>query len=168
MYNTFVRPKLEFAAAAWKPWQEGEVKTLEKVQERAIRLLSDARGSTCEEKLKDVGLTTLQERRVRGDMIEMFKTVKGVNRVDKREWFELEDENKRELRTNSTTSPDGNTITRRPFILKVEQARLEARRNFFTIRAAKEWNGLPDELKLAESENTFKNGYDNWKKKEQS
>ena len=46
-------------AAAWCPWMEGDIKTLERVQERMIRSLSDAKGATYEEKLEDAGLTTL-------------------------------------------------------------------------------------------------------------
>ena len=56
--QVFIRPKLEFAVAAWNPWMEMDKKALEQVQERLIRMLLDAKGQTYEEKLKDVGLTT--------------------------------------------------------------------------------------------------------------
>ena len=62
IYKAFIRPKLESAVAAWNPWMEMDKKVLEKVKERLIRLLSDARGNTYEEKLRDVSLTTLTER----------------------------------------------------------------------------------------------------------
>ena len=58
IYKSFIRPKLEFAVAAWNPWMEMDKKALEQVQERLIRMLLDAKGQTYEEKLKDVGLTT--------------------------------------------------------------------------------------------------------------
>ena len=67
-----------------RPWQEGDVKMIEKLQERMIRMLSDVRGKTYEEKVADAGLTTLRERRVRGDAIETSKTMNGFNRVDKK------------------------------------------------------------------------------------
>ena len=60
LYKSFVRPKLKFAVQSWSPWQEGD-KVLEKVQERMIRMLSDAQGATYEEKLRSVNLTTLAE-----------------------------------------------------------------------------------------------------------
>ena len=68
LYKCFIRPKPEFAVAAWSSWTDNDRKTLEKVQERMIRQYCDVRGSTYEEKLKDVGLTTLPERRERGGM----------------------------------------------------------------------------------------------------
>ena len=50
LYKTFIRPRLEFAAAAWNPWTETDSGVLEKVQERMIRSMSDVRGRTYEEK----------------------------------------------------------------------------------------------------------------------
>ena len=79
LYKTFVRPKLEYNIAAWNPWTEPDINTLEKVQERAVRLVSDKSGTTYEDRLKSVGLSSLRERRVRGDAIETFKSLKGFN-----------------------------------------------------------------------------------------
>ena len=36
LYKTFVRPQLEFAVAAWAPWTEQDMETLESVQKRLI------------------------------------------------------------------------------------------------------------------------------------
>ena len=44
-------------------------------------MLSDVRGGSYEEKLRDAGLTTLAERRKREDAIEVFKTLNGINRM---------------------------------------------------------------------------------------
>ena len=46
---------------------------LEKVQKRAISMTSGLSGSTYEEKLREVGLTSLEERRKKGDMIQVWK-----------------------------------------------------------------------------------------------
>ena len=54
LYKTFVRPKLEYAAMAGSPWLEKDVEALEKVQKRMVRMLSDVRGETYEEKLKEI------------------------------------------------------------------------------------------------------------------
>ena len=59
LYKTFVRPKLEYASSAWSPWLEKDKKQLEKVQERLIRMLSDVKGNTYEDKLKDEKEETL-------------------------------------------------------------------------------------------------------------
>ena len=107
LYKCFVRPKLEFAVAAWSPWTEGDKKVLEKVQERMVRQLCDVRGVTYEERLKDAGLTTLTARRERGDAIEAFKTIKGFNHVKKEKWFEFENDEQRSTRRNTEITDDG-------------------------------------------------------------
>ena len=147
--------------AAWSPWTETDKKALEKVQERLIRLLSGARGATYEEKLKDVGLTTLTERRERGDAIKAFKTLNGFNRVDKKQWFDIETDEQRPTRRNVVKSEEGEK--RRTNVLKVETSRLEIRKNFFNVRAACVWNNIPDEVREKKTVNGFKAAYDKWK-----
>ena len=161
-FNDFIRPKLEFGAGAWSPWTEGEKKLLEKIQERFIRMLADVRGESYEEKLKDAGLSTLEQRRERGgDAIEVFKTLKGFNRVKAKKWFNLEREEARPTRRNAEITGEG--VKKRNYVLQLEAARLEVRRNFFTIRAAKIWNDIPQEIKELKSTNAFKNAYDRWR-----
>ena len=160
LYKTFVRPKLEYASSAWCPWLEKDKSQLEKVQERLIRMTSDVKGKNYEEKLHDAGLTTLEKRRKRGDVIEAFKTIKGFNRVDKDEWFTFESENARPTRSNTVVTDEGEK--RRKHVMKGEAARLEIRRNFYNVRITKEWNEIPDWVKEKESVNAFKNAYDKW------
>ena len=164
LYKTFVRPKLEFAGAAWNPWTEGEKKQLEKVQERFVRMLADVKGGSYEEKLKDAGLTSLVDRRERGDAIETFKTMNGFNNVKKEEWFMLEEESSRPTRRNAEVTEEG--VKKKAHVLRMESARLEVRRNFFNVRAARTWNGIPQSVKEKTSVNAFKNAYDKWKKDE--
>ena len=160
LYKTFVRPKLEFAVSSWNPWQEGDIKALEKVQERFIRQLSDAKGSTYEEKAKDAGITTLRRRR--GDAIETFKVLNGFSKVEKDEWFEEVGEAARPTRANTTITSEGQI--KKEKVLKVGSAKLEVRKNFFNIRAASSWNELPERVKMQTLVNAFKNAYDAWDK----
>ena len=162
LYKTFVRPRLEFAASAWSPWNEGDIQTLEKVQERFIKQIPDIKGRTYEERLNSAGLTTLRERRKRGDAIETFKTLGGFNKVNKHNWFQIADENSRATRSTSSVSDIGDE-ERKTNILKMEKFRLETRKNFFTVRVVKEWNGLPEKVRQQTSVNSFKNAYDGWK-----
>ena len=160
LYKTFVRPKLEYASLAWSPWYEKDKKQLEQVQARLVRMTSDVRGTTYEDKLKDAGLTTLEKRRERGDAIEAFKTIKGFNRVKKENWFKFEADDARPTRSNTTVTDEGEK--RRKNVMKGESARLEIRRNFFNCRVVKNWNEIPEWVKEKESVNAFKNAYDKW------
>ena len=161
LYKTFVRPRLEHAVAAWSPWQESDINCLEKIQERLVRMLSDVKGETYEEKLKDAGLTTLRERRTRGDVIQTFKVLKGFNQVSKENWFQEVSDDARP--TRMTTKIEGDQAVKKESVLVIERARLEIRRNFFSIRAPKKWNELPENVKNCTSINAFKNAYDKWR-----
>ena len=162
LYKTFVRPRLEFAAAAWSPWNEGDIRILEKVQERFVKQISDVRGRTYEERLRITGLTTLRERRKRGDAIETFKTLGGFNNVDKHSWFQVAEENVRATRSTSSVSDSGEE-EKKTNILMIESVRLETRKNSFTVRVVKEWNALPEKVRRQKSVNGFKNAYDEWR-----
>ena len=165
LYKTFVRPKLEHAVAAWSPWMDGDRETIEKVQRRLIRNISDKKGDSYEERLKSVGLTTLTERRERGDLIQTFKTIKGFSKVDKNEWFQFRSaENARA--TRSTVEVNDGEQQDRSDVMFMGNVRLESRKQFFTIRVINKWNRLPDAVKNQQTINGFKNKYDEWKQAE--
>jgi len=82
LYKALVRPKLEYCVQAWCPYLKKDINKLEKVQARATRLIKDCKGLSYENRLKVAGLTTLSERRIRGDLIEVFKILKGFSNVD--------------------------------------------------------------------------------------
>jgi hypothetical protein len=148
LYMQYVRPHLEFAAAAWSPWLENDKNTLEKIQRRAISMISGLKSTTYEEKLKELGITTLEERRHQSDMVQTFKILHGYDRVNCDKLFVRADQTN--LTTRSATGP---------LNLRQQAARLEVRRNFFSIRVVEEWNKIPSTIKMASSVTSFKNRY---------
>ena len=166
LYKTFIRPKLEYNVAAWCPWTEADAKTLERVQERAVRMVSNRRGTTYEERLKNVGLTTLRERRERGDAIETFKALKGFSRIDRQEWFHVSGPDARATRRTTSVTEEGET--RRADSLYGKRSNLEVRKHFFTTRVVDLWNGLPDDVREQKTINGFKTAYDRWKQNQES
>ena len=73
MYISLVRPHLEFASTVWNPYLKGDIDILERIQRKAIRIPASMRGFEYEDRLKKWGLTTLEERRKKGDLIQMYK-----------------------------------------------------------------------------------------------
>ena len=63
LYKTYIRSQMEFAVPAWNPYLTGDIKRLEQVQRRATRVAHEMRGVEYSERLKLLGLTTLEERR---------------------------------------------------------------------------------------------------------
>ena len=148
LYKALVRPKLEYCVQAWCPYLKKDVDKLERVQARATRLVGGCKNMGYDDRLKFTGLTTLSERRVRGDLIEVFKILKGFSKVDYKTWFELSD--------NSRTRGHGYKLIK-------SRSRLDIRKHFFSQRVVNVWNSLPSEVVEAESVNAFKNRYDKYK-----
>jgi ribonuclease P/MRP protein subunit RPP40 len=151
LFTTFVRPHLEYSVQSWSPWTQQDKLLLEKVQMRAIRMVSGLKGKTYEERLEELGLTSLEVRRERGDMIEAYKILTEKEDVNPGDWFTLAQENRRALGTRISKG----------FLNLVKPAAGRAEReNFFSVRVVDKWNSLPDRVKEAETINTFKNRYD--------
>ena len=72
---------MEYCIQAWSPWLQQYIDLLDNVQRRAIKAVSGLSGSY-EEKLKTLKMQPLQDRRVRGDMIQTFKILKGIDDID--------------------------------------------------------------------------------------
>ena len=97
IYKTYVRPKLEYCSQAWCPWTACDRELLEKVQRRTVAMVTTLpRGMSYAEKLKILGLTSLVERRERGDMIQMFRCLGGQDSVGYEPFFTLEIEAQRD------------------------------------------------------------------------
>ena len=148
LYKQYVRCHLEFAVSVWSPWTNADIEVLEKVQMRAVNMISGL-GGTYEEKLQELNLQSLADRRTRADMIQTYKILHGFDKVEYSTWFTLA--NTREI-TTRTTQDSLNLIK--------PQAKLDLRKNFFSHRVIDKWNSLAFELKRAKNPDQFKRKYD--------
>jgi len=149
LYKRYVRVHLEFASPAWNPWQNGDIEVLEKVQKKAVSLISGLKGETYEAKLKELNLMSLENRRLRADLIQTFKILNGLDSVDPDTWFTRVEQGRPNTRnTNGENS------------LQIDFKRTEITKNFFSTRAAKSWNSLPNNVKNAVNLNIFKKRLD--------
>lgn len=95
-YKTWVLPKLEFASCVWSPHKQKDIKRLERVQATFTRIVYHKCFSQnydsftmpqYAERLKELGLVSLQERRVRKDLVMAFRILKGELRVASSRFF---------------------------------------------------------------------------------
>ena len=118
VYNSIVRPALEYASITLNPWLIKDIEALEKVQRQCQRL--------CWEKLD---LEPLRIRRLRSDHRETYKYVNNLYRMGSEFLFSRATRTLRGHR-DKLVKPAGNTV---------------ACKNF-SHRVIDPWNNLPDEI----------------------
>ena len=157
IYKMYVRPHLELSVQAWSPWQQQDIDALENVQKRAVKAVSGLTGSY-EQKLKELKMYSLKDRRTRGDMVETYQILHHLEDIEWSKFFSLSSDHCHATRQSETILDDGSSIP--AFGLLRGRTRLELRANFFSQRVISTWNSLPFCIKSASSTNSFKNKYD--------
>ena len=150
LYKRYIRPHLEFSTVTWNPWTAADVEILEQVQKRAVNSICGLNSSNYADKLKELKITSLEDRRTRFDMIQVYKILNKVDKVEENIWF---------TRANVNLG----RVTRlaaNPLNLKKKRVNTDVYKNFFSNRVIDLWNNLPDNVKSARNLYIFKKEYD--------
>jgi hypothetical protein len=87
LYKCLIRPRLEFAVQAWRPHLPKDIDLIKGVQRRATKQVVGTKGMSYEERLKFLDMTTLETWRIRGNLIELFKILTGIEDVKEERFF---------------------------------------------------------------------------------
>ena len=157
LYKSLVRPHLDYSIQAWRPHLQKDIDVLERVQRRATRMVEECKGLDYTSRLQRLNLTTLETRRIRADLLQVFKIMNGIDKVDEKEFFTRH----KDKATSNTTQ--GNMITRGNSLkLKKKRFRLDIAKYNFGNRVVNNWNKLPNDIVNATSIDAFKGKLDSY------
>jgi ribonuclease P/MRP protein subunit RPP40 len=149
LYKSLVRPHLDFCVQAWRPHLQKDIDLLERVQRRVTRMVLSCKGLCYEDRLQQLNLTTLETRRMRSDLIEVFKITGGFEGVKEDIFF-----------TRAADSSNNHNTRGNSKKLTKKRVRLDVAKYSFGNRVINDWNSLPDDMVRAGSVDAFKGKLD--------
>jgi hypothetical protein len=144
LYKSLIRPHLEYCVQAWSPYLRKDIDLLEGVQRGATKTISGFEDHPCPKGLFRLRMTTLETRRIRGDLIEVYKILHNFDKLDSSIFFKL-----------SVTSLRGHC-----FKLFKERFCTNVGKYSFANRIVERWNMLTPDVVCADTVEGFKIGLD--------
>jgi len=139
--SALVRPHRESRVQLWSLQDRTDLDLLERGQRRTTKTIRELEGLCCEERLRELGLFSLEKRRFQGDLTVAFLYLKGVYKKAGQGLFTRA--------CSDRTRGNG-------FELKEGRFRLDRRKKSFTMMVVRYWKRLPREAVGAPSLAVFK------------
>ena len=136
LYKTHILPIIEYNSTTWNPNLITETQDLEKIQQRFTKQLcktTNIKFSDYYHRLKILKLETLEERRIKQDLIILYKILNDIIDVDFKDSFKL---------NNSIRQLRGHNLR----LINYKFSGSTVRHNFFSNRIIPIWNRLPEKI----------------------
>jgi ribonucleases P/MRP protein subunit RPP40 len=114
------------------PWAAGDIACLEKMQERAVKVVSGLKGTNYQERLAELKMPSLADRITKAEMCLTYKLLSDSDKQFSEQWFER-------AANRGTTRMAAGTNNLVP-----KRGNHDYRRGFFSLKVVDKWNRLPD------------------------
>ena len=141
LYKSIVRPHLEYGSNIWSVMYKKEAIQIENVQRRATKLVKNIQHLSYSDRSRYLGLPSLQYRRLRSDMVETFRIINNIDKVNSKKIFP---------KNENTTRGHKHKIYKK-------NCRTNIRKYSFSQRVVDTWNSLPAKVIESNTVNGFKN-----------
>ena len=155
LYISFVRPHLEYCIQACRSLLKKDIKLLESVQRRATRMIPGFKRFDYGTRLKLLNMFSIERRHSRGDMIEIFKIIKGYDKLNFADFFQFVNNREDNSRGANHYNTRGHSLK-----LKTAKSRLDIRKHFFSVRSVALWKKLSEGTVTSSTLNEFKRRLD--------
>ena len=140
LYKSLVRPVLEYGSSVWSPYLKRDIKKLEDIQRRATKMVPCVASLPYEERMRELGLVSLEYRRDRADLIQIYKS---VHNLDQLKWDKLF--------TFVPGDSRGHSLR-----FRTKKCAKNIRLHSFSVRSIHFWNNLKEDTVTAKTINQFK------------
>ena len=147
LFTALVRPHLEHCNVVWHPMNKRETDKLERVQRMATKLVPGFQDLSYQQRMNRLKIPSLAYRRLRGDVIEVYKYLHDFYAVNASSMFRL--------RRHNAPATRGHCLK-----LEKKCCNTRLRQHFFSNRIVNVWNSLPVNVVTAPSLNSFKGRFD--------
>ena len=130
LFKTYIRPMIESSSEIWSPHHIGDIDKVESVQRKFTKFLPGMFNVPYRDRLERLGLDIMEIRRIRADLVLMYKMVYGLIDIDYNDYFSINERRSR-----------GNSIK-----ISVQHCRIDCRKFFFVNRTTMIWNSLDDQI----------------------
>ena len=145
LYKALIRPIIEYANPVWNPYTRKYIDLIEDIQHYFTRCIIGMNNQSYESRLKKLKLPSLEFRRIRGDLIEVYKICQHI-------YDPITTSQLLTFAHSNTRSHD--------YKLNKPRCNTKQFQYFFSNRVVNLWNNLPADVVSAPTTNSFKNKID--------
>ena len=147
LFKMYVRPIMEYNTSSWSPYYKSDIHTIESVQMTFTRYLcqrANIKFSNYKNRLDILNLESLESRRVKRDLLLLYKILNGLVDIDAADFF------------HASTNGGYNLRRHKLQITRQKISKTLCRQNFFSHRIVQHWNELPENIVTSPSLTIFK------------